>query len=48
MSSYEKRRKKIVRFNLITSEETYASQTAQNPITSRRVSSLIPTLAGEL
>jgi hypothetical protein len=48
MSSYEKPRKKVVRFNLITGEETYASQTAQNPITSRRVSSLIPTLAGEL
>ncbi len=48
MSSYEKRRKKLVRFNLITSEETFASQTAQNPLTSRRVSSLIPTLAGEL
>ncbi|MCI0348857.1 MAG: hypothetical protein L0Z53_05470 [Acidobacteriales bacterium] len=36
------------RYNLIVGEETYASSTAQNPATARRVKSLIPSLAGHL
>src|SRR5437773_2746793 len=36
------------RFNLITGEDTYAGQNAQNPATSRKVQSWIPTDNGEL
>lgn len=41
-------RERYQRFNLVTGEDTYASQTAQNPATSRRLQSLIPSLAGDL
>lgn len=44
----DKKREKITRFSLITGEDTYASQTAQNPVTSRRLKSLIPSAAGDL
>lgn len=44
----EKKREKISRYNLITGEDTFASQTAQNPATSRRLLSLIPSIAGDL
>lgn len=36
------------RFNLVTGEDTYAGQNTQNPATSRRVLSLIPSINGEL
>lgn len=39
---------KVGRFNLITGEETFAGQFAQNPTTARRLQSLIPSLNGEL
>ena len=39
---------KWIRYNLITGEDSYASQTAQRPETARRLSALIPTLAGDL
>jgi hypothetical protein len=39
---------KVSRYNLVTGEDTYASQTAQNPMTSRRLKSLIPSANGEL
>jgi hypothetical protein len=38
----------IGRFNLVTGEDTYSGQNAQNPATSRRVLSLIPSINGEL
>jgi hypothetical protein len=43
-----KLRKKFVRFDLVTGENTYASQTAQNPRTSRRILGWIPSAAGDL
>ena len=36
------------RWDLLTAEDSYAAATAQNPATSRRVKSLIPTQAGLL
>lgn len=36
------------RFNLVTGEDTYAGQNAQNPATSRRILSLIPEINGQL
>lgn len=39
---------KVKRYNLVTGEDTYASQTAQNPLTSRRLRGLIPAVAGDL
>src|SRR6185312_10736699 len=36
------------RFNLLTGEDTYASQTAQNPLTSRRVRSWLPSDDGAI
>jgi hypothetical protein len=44
----EIKRKVSGAFDLVTGENTYASQTAQNPKTSRRVKSLIPSASGEL
>lgn len=44
----EKKREKVSKYNLITGEDTYASQTAQNPGTSRRVQSWIPLDDGAL
>src|SRR3990167_3431071 len=44
----EKPRERFVRFSLITGEETYAAQGSQNPETSRRLKSLLPSLAGDL
>lgn len=44
----EKRREKVSRYDMITGEDTYASQTAQNPATSRRLQSLIPVDNGAL
>lgn len=38
----------VSKFNLVTGEDTYAGQNAQNPETARRLLSLIPTVAGEL
>lgn len=43
-----KGRKVLQRFELVTSENTYASQTAQDPRTARRLHSFIPSLAGDL
>src|ERR1035437_8524635 len=42
------KREKFQRFNLVTGEDDYSSQTASNPTTSRRLQSLIPSLAGDL
>src|SRR5579872_4932575 len=42
------KRERFQRFNLVTGEDTYAGQNAQNPATSRRLQSLIPSLSGEL
>lgn len=39
---------RITKFNLLGGEDTYASQTAQNPQTARRLLSLIPSFAGYL
>src|SRR3990167_3548733 len=44
----EKPRERFVRFSLITGEESYAAQGSQNPETSRRLKSLLPSLAGDL
>ena len=41
-------RTKFSRANLVTGEDTFASQGAQNPATSRRVKSFIPSAAGDL
>ena len=38
----------ISTFSLVTGEDTYASQTAQDPTTARRVLSFIPSINGEL
>lgn len=38
----------VGRWNLVTGEDTYSGQFAQNPATSRRLLSLIPSLNGEL
>jgi len=43
-----KRFEKRVRFNLLTGVDTLSSQTAQDPETSRVLTSLIPSLAGDL
>jgi hypothetical protein len=43
-----KEREKSTRMNLVTGVDTLSSQTAQNPATSRRLQSLIPSLAGDL
>src|SRR6185437_5427289 len=39
---------RITKFNLLGGEDTYASQSAQNPQTARRLHSLIPSFAGYL
>lgn len=39
---------KVKRYNLVTGEDTYASQTSQNPMTSRRLRGFVPSLAGDL
>lgn len=41
-------REKISRYNLVTGEDTFASQTAQDPRTSRRVFAMVPSIAGDL
>lgn len=41
-------REKVSRYNLVTGEDTYASQTSQNPATSRRVQSWVPMDDGAL
>lgn len=38
----------VSRFNLVTGEDSYSGQNAQNPATSRRILSLIPSANGEL
>jgi hypothetical protein len=38
----------LAKFNLVSGEDTYASQTSQNPATSRRLQSLIPAKSGLL
>lgn len=38
----EKRREKVSRFEMITGQDSYASQTSQNPETSRRLVALVP------
>jgi hypothetical protein len=48
MAGKGKEREKSTRYNLVTGVDTYASQTAQNPATSRRLQSLIPALSGDL
>lgn len=48
MAGKGKQREKVTRYNLVTGVDSYASQTAQNPATSRRLQSLIPSLAGDL
>jgi hypothetical protein len=42
------KREKLTRFNLVTGTDQYSSQTAQNPSTSRKLQSFIPSLAGDL
>ncbi len=44
----EKRRERFRKFNLITGEDTYAAASSQNPVTSRKVKSFIPSMAGDL
>jgi hypothetical protein len=39
---------KVSRYNLITGEDTYASQTSQNPATARKLASWIPADDGQL
>ena len=41
-------KEKAGRFNLVTGENTYSGAYAQDPATSRRLLSLIPSLNGEL
>lgn len=42
------KREKQTRFNLVTGQDSYSSQTASNPSTSRKLQSWIPSLAGDL
>lgn len=44
----EKKRERIARFNLTTSQDTYSSQDSQSPTSSRRLLSLIPSANGML